>query len=131
MFRILFVLSTFVVTAAGAEDSWLKVKQLKTGTELRVYKKAAKQPVSALFDEATDTNLIVVIKNEQLAIPKDDIDRLDFREGKAGPRVTSENRNVVKDQNNAAPRIRGSNPGPSTTSSSGVTFSGKGDFETI
>ena len=56
------------------DDSWLKVKQLKTGTELRVYKKAAKQPVSALFDEATDTNLIVVIKNEQLAIPKDDID---------------------------------------------------------
>lgn len=131
MTRILIVLCTFAVTATAAEDSWLKVKQLKTGVELRVYKKAAKQPVNAMFDEATDENLVVMIKNEQLAIPKDEIDRIDFRAPKSVARITKESRTVVKDQDTAAPRMPGSSPGPSTTTSSGVTFSGKGDFETV
>ena len=31
------------------------------------------------MDEANDERLVVVIKNEEQAIPKDDIDRIDFR----------------------------------------------------
>jgi hypothetical protein len=53
------------------------VKELKSRAELRIYKKGAREPINATFDDATDDRLIVVVKNEQVAIPKEDIDRLD------------------------------------------------------
>ncbi|MDP9170745.1 MAG: hypothetical protein M3N54_09020 [Acidobacteriota bacterium] len=36
----------------GADNSWQKVVGLKSGSELRIYKKASSQPVAATFEEA-------------------------------------------------------------------------------
>jgi hypothetical protein len=60
--RTLFLLLLAVLVVFGAGDEWAKVKALKTGAELRVYKKASTQPISALMVEITDENLIVMIK---------------------------------------------------------------------
>jgi hypothetical protein len=133
--RYLFVAALSIGTIAGlcaATDPWLKVRELKTGGELRVYKVGVKQPVLALFDEVTDENLVVMIKNEQKAIPKADIDRIDYRAPKGGSRVTKESRTVSKEPDTAAPRVPGMPAaGPSTSSGSSVSFGGKGDFETV
>src|ERR1017187_10301186 len=84
---ILFLLAGLV--AFGADDEWAKVKALKTGAELRVYKKGSVQPVLAQMDELTDENLVVIVKKTQTAIPKDQIDRIDARPT-GGSRVTKE-----------------------------------------
>ena len=73
----LFLCTAFL--AFGADDPWAKLKELKTGTELRVYKKGAAQPLLVKMDELTDDNLVVINKNEQTAIPRDQIDRVDYR----------------------------------------------------
>ena len=78
MLRVL-LLTLVTLTAFAAENSWDKVRELKTGTELRIIKKGARQPLIGTMDEANDERLIVVIKNEEIAIQKDDIDRIDFR----------------------------------------------------
>ena len=77
------------MTAFGADDPWAKVKDLKSGTELKIYKKGTAQPVLAKSDDVTEDNLVVVVKNEQVAIAKDLIDRIDYRPTK-GSRVTTE-----------------------------------------
>ena len=115
----------------AATDPWAKVRDLKTGGEVRVYKTGVKQAVSGIFDEATEENLILVIKNEQKAIPKADIDRIDYR-AKSGSKVTKETRTVTKEPDTAAPRLPGMPaPGASTSTGSSVSFGGKGDFETV
>ena len=89
----LFLCTAFL--AFGVDDPWAKLKELKTGTELRVFKKGAAQPLLVKMDELTDDNLVVINKNEQTAIPRDVIDRVDYRPanaspGKAPPRSTTE-----------------------------------------
>jgi len=69
MLRILIPF-LIAMSVPGAEDGWAKVRQLKSGAELRIFKKNAKQPLLAKMDEANDENLIVVLKNEQVAIPE-------------------------------------------------------------
>jgi hypothetical protein len=76
--------------AWGADQAWTKVRALKSGTELRIYRRGEHRPLPAKLDEATDENLIIVLKNEQEAIPKDEIDRLDYRP--RGSRVTTDSR---------------------------------------
>src|SRR5947209_3353457 len=84
----------FVAAAFAADDPWTKVKELKSGTEVRVMKKGAAQPVIGKFDEATDENLILVVKTEQTAIAKDAIDRIDYRPAK--PRLVKETKTTVE-----------------------------------
>jgi hypothetical protein len=129
--RILLFVLTAIVTLA-ADDPWAKVKDLKSGTELRVYKKGASQPLLVKMDEVTDENLIVVNKNAQMAVPKDQIDRVDYRPVKA--RVTKETRTTVSNGGEATPPAPGPNQnagGPSTSTSTSVSFGSKPDFETI
>lgn len=117
----------------GAEDAWMKVKELKTGAELRIYKKGVSKPILAKADEATDDQLIVVEKNEQVAIPKQDIDRIDARPVRTQARVTKETRETTTDAviepGTAArpkpPAVSG------TTSTTSYSVGGKPDFETI
>ena len=71
--------------------------ELKSGTELRIYKKDAKQPLLVKMDEATDESLLVVLKNEQVSIPKDQIDRIDYRPTRTGGRVITENKTATVD----------------------------------
>jgi hypothetical protein len=132
---LLFVFTAVVSTATlafGADDPWAKVKDLKSGTELRVYKKGTSQPLLVKMDELTDENLMVVNKNAQVAVPKDQIDRVDFRPVKA--RMTKETRTTVSNGNEAGPPAPGpyqSAGGPTTSTSTGVSFGSKPDFETI
>ena len=122
--------------AFGADDPWAKVKELKTGTELRVYKRGSAQPLTVKMDELTDENLVVIDKKEQKAIPRDQIDRIDSRAA-GRSRTTTDTMTAEK---NAANDPRSNIPGPnappgamhapSTTASSGVSWS-KQDFETV
>ena len=123
--------------AFGADDPWAKVKELKTGTELRVYKKGAVQPLLVKMDELTLDNLVVIDKNAQTAIARDLIDRVDSRpSGKS--RVTKESTTKVNDgvgdpkAVTPGPQQQG-NPGPatSTTTSTGISWGPKPDFETV
>jgi hypothetical protein len=130
MFRMLvFVFAAMV--AFGADD-WGKVRELKTGTELRIYKKGARQFLPAIMDEASADRLIAVIKNEQVAISKDDIDRIDYRQVGPGRRVTKETTTTVTESHDpvAAPGSHGGN-GESTSTSTGYSFQPKPNFETI
>jgi hypothetical protein len=85
------------------------------------------------MDEANDERLIVVIKNEQLAIQKDDIDRIDFRPA-AKSRATKETHTTETDSTQTAPvgpQPKGSQPGPSTSTTTTYGGGTKPDFETI
>jgi hypothetical protein len=133
--RIAIVLGLFLSVLAFSQtkdqkpDPWSKVDQLKGGTELRVFKTGSTQPVLASFADLNDDNLIVVIKNTETAIPKSDIDRIEARTKGTG-RVKSESTATEKppDQTSLNPR---ENSGPSTESSTSLTFGSKGDFQTV
>src|SRR5260370_29938970 len=128
----LFLCTAFL--AFGVDDQWAKLKELKTGTELRVFKKGAAQPVLVKMDELTDDNLVVINKNEQAAIPRDQIDRVDYRpSGKS--RITRETTTKVNDgvgdPKAVIPRPNGGPAGPSTSTSSGLSIGSEPDFEPV
>ena len=132
--RKLALLLGSALLAFGADDPWAKVKELKTGTELRVYKKGAAQPLLVQMDELTDDNLVVIDKKQQTAIARDQIERVDYRpSGKS--RVTKETTTKVSDSvGDPKAVIPGPNPGApgsTTSTSSNVSFGSKPDFETI
>ena len=122
--------------AFGADDPWAKIKELKSGTELHVFKRGATQFLTVKMDELTDENLVVINKNVQLAIPRDQIERIDARPNGRARTVT----NTQTAEQNAATDPRTAIPGPNqppgavhaqtTTTASGVTWT-KQDFETI
>jgi hypothetical protein len=127
---LLFILAGLV--AFGAEDEWAKVKALKTGADIRVFKKGSSQPVLAQMDELTDDNLIVIVKKTQTAIPRDQIDRIDARPSNnrqvTKETVTKENFPDSKAQADAG---AGGPAMPSTSTSTSVSMGGKPDFETV
>src|SRR6266481_5451758 len=122
--------------AFGADNPWAKVKDLKTGTELHVYKRGSMQPLTVKMDELTDENLVVIQKNEQTAIPRDQIDRIDARPA-GRTRTTTDTKTA---ESNAATDPRSTIPGPNqppgavhaatTTASSGVNWTTPG-FENV
>jgi hypothetical protein len=120
------------LVAFGAEDEWAKVKALKTGADIRVFKKGSMQPVMAQMDELTDDNLIVIVKKTQTAIPKDQIDRIDARPT-GGSRVTKETttKETFPDSKAAAEAGSAGPAGPTTSTSTSVSVGGKPDFETV
>ena len=122
--------------AFGADDPWAKVKELKTGTELQVFKRGTAQPMMVKMDELTDDNLVVISKNAQTAIPREEIERIDARSGgrtrtPTEPKTTE--KNAATDPRSTIPRPN-SPPGamnaPTTEVSSGVTWNKPG-FETV
>jgi len=140
--KIIFALLTALLTvllAWGADDDWAKVRALRGGTEIRVFKKGSAQPVVAKMDEASDENLVVVLKNEQVAIPRDQIDRVDARPAPAGGKSTKTTTTTTTtkvdptDGKAAAPPSQVKGPdGPSSSTSTSVSLGGsKGDFETV
>jgi hypothetical protein len=132
--RKLVLLFFTALVAFGADDPWAKLKELKTGTELRVFKKGAAQPLLVQMDELTDDNLVVIDKKKQTAIARDQIERVDYRpSGKS--RVTRETTTKVTDSvgdpKAVIPSPHPDTPGSTTSTSSNVSFGSKPDFETI
>ena len=131
MKRTILLLLT-ALAAWAADDGWTKVREIKTGTEIRIYKKGVKQPILAKFDEANDENLVVATKTEQVAIAKDQIDRVDYRPPKTGSRVIRESKTTTEiDTKTSSSTVPHNAPGPTTSSSSSLNIGGKPDFETI
>src|SRR5260370_30645938 len=108
----------------AADDLWAKVKALKSGTELRVYKRGSAQPLVVKMDEATDERLVFVDKKEQTSVAKEEIERIDARPAGKRP-VTKETKSTT---NEPDPK----NPGSTTSgSSTGYSFGSRPDFETV
>jgi hypothetical protein len=118
---------------AVTPDPWAAVVKLKSGAEIRVLKKGSMQPILGKFDEANDERLLMVVKNEQVAIPKDQIERLDARPAQSGGRVKLESKTTTDDPQKAGEPDIGmrSHPVQGTSTSSGVSVTGKPDFETV
>jgi len=125
--RGLLLLVLAGAVAFGAEDEWAKVKALKTGAEIRVFKKGSMQPVMAQMYELTDENLVVLVKKTQTAIPKDQIDRIDARPT-GGSRVTKE---TATKEAPPDPRTAAGPEAPGSSTSTNVSIGSKPDFETV
>ena len=136
MRKFLFLFLTTML-AWGADDDWAKVRALRGGTEIRVFKKGSSQPIVAKMDEAGDEHLVLVLKNEQVAIPREQIDRVDARpapsSGKPAKTTTTTTKVDPPDGKVAAPPSQVKGPdGPSSSTSSTVSLgNSKGDFETV
>ncbi len=120
MCRVISFLLLASFTLFSAADQWAKVREIKSGTELRIYKKGAKQPVLAKMDEALDDKIVVALKDEQTSIAKEDIDRLDARPSQSGKRAVAESKTATTNPNHSAsPRDNvGGSSMPGTSSSS-------------
>jgi hypothetical protein len=132
MIRNLAILFSAAALAAAADDPWDKVKELKSGAEIRIVRKGVAQPLEAKFGDLTDENLVIVLKNEQKAIPRDEIDRLDARP-KSGSRVTTETKHTIERPAPAPPQAKPTEKPniPGSTYSSGVSVGSKPGYETI
>jgi hypothetical protein len=133
MKRSVFTILVAALTLAAADDPWTKVQELKSGTDLRIQKRGVPQAIMAQMDEANEDRILVVIKSEQVSILKEQIDRLDARP-KSGSRMVKETKTTTSGPGNptaAEQRIGGGPPGPSGSTSTGLTFGSKPDFETI
>lgn len=120
------------VALFAADDAWTKVKALKSGTEIRVFKHGTLKPIEGKLDEARESALVLVVKNEQVAVPKDSIDRMDYRPLKSAGRISTENKTNTEEPDGRPPvgMARGANV-PNTSYSSSVSFGPKPEFETI
>lgn len=119
------------------DDPWQKVTALASGQEVRIIKKGAVgKPLLGVFDEANAERVVIVVKNEQIAIAKEDVDRLDARP-KGGSRVTKSSKstqNMPMDRPpsaNPGDRVRPVPPGSTSETSSGLNIGSKPDFEPI
>ena len=119
MWRV-FLLMLAAAAAFAADDPWQKVKDLKSGVDLRVYRKGSVQPLLVQMGELTDDNLVVIDKKAERAIPRGEIDRIDSRPPKSTWAKEEKTTNTV-------------NPDGSNSSgySSGYSKGSRGDFETI
>jgi len=129
----MFRLATAFFVAAlllAADNPWAKVKELQDRSELRIYKKGVREPITAVFDEANDERIIVVVKDKQMAIPKEDVDRIDARPSTAR-KVTVEKTEKRTEPDYVPRRPNSEPPLPGTSSSSNIGFGNKPDFQTI
>jgi hypothetical protein len=127
----LLIFALAATVALAADNPWDKVRDLKSGTELRIYKRHSSQPVLAVMDEANDDNLIVVVKKEEVAIPRNDIDQIDYRPPRRGAKMLKETRETTTESHGSAAPVPNSQPGPESSSSTSFSSQPKPDFETI
>lgn len=126
----------FLISALfGADDPWTKVKELKSGTEIKITRVGTKEVWVGKMDEANDERILLVLKNVQMAVDRADVLTLEARPG-TGRRMTKES--TVKQTDASAelakPKVPvpGSKPTPQLDSySSSVGFSSKPGFELI
>jgi len=129
--RAALVLLLTVAALFAANDPWGKVKDLKTGSELRIFRKGSMKPVMAVLDQANDDNIVVVVKNEEIAIQRDDIDRIDCRSKPTGPAVTKQITTEDHGPEGQRPSPLGHPGGPSSSTNTSYSFGSKPDFQTV
>jgi hypothetical protein len=129
----IFLLVLAALAVLAADNPWSKVRDLKSGSELRIYKRGASQPIVATMDEANDERVVVVVKNEQVAIAKADIDRIDARPETKGSRIMKTTTSTVGTELHDKVAAPGPQGGVGPTSSTSTSFGSrpKPDFETI
>ena len=119
--------------AFAADNPWTKVQELKHGTEIRIVRKSSRELLLARFDEANEERILIVAKTSQMAVAREDIDRLDARPASKTPgrKLTTESTAKTTDPD-YTPHPPGGVPVPGTSYGSNVSFGGgKPDFETI
>lgn len=128
-----------LVLTMAADEAWEKVRAVKSGVELRIYQKGGKPPLLAKLDEATEESLVVVVKDTQTAIPKDQVERIDYRPPQTDSRMKREAK-TTKGVYDAKPSSQNQPmsldktppaPGTTSSSSSSVTFGSKAAFELL
>jgi hypothetical protein len=131
MTRIVLLLLS-AVTLFGADNPWLKVQQLPNRSELKIYLKGDKSPMNAILADTSNDAIVVVTKDKQLTVHKEEIDRLDARPPAKASKahVTTTSKQIDPDY---TPQP---GPGhtalPTTSSSSSLSFgSNKGEFKTV
>ena len=115
----------------GADDPWAKVTALPNRSELRIYQKGVRDVITATLADATDERIVVVVKNKQTTIVKEDIARIDARpmEAKKKPETTTTQTTTDPD---IVPHLGAGPPMSQTSTSSGMSFGGnKADFKTV
>ena len=130
MSRIALIL-LFAAALFAADNPWAKVTALPNRSELRIYQKGVRDAITATLADATEERIVVVVKNKQMTIAKEDIERIDARpvEPKKKPEVTTTQTTTDPD---LAPRLGAGPPMSTTSTSSGMSFGGnKPDFKTI
>ena len=131
--RTVLLLIAAIATAFAADDSWTKVKDLKSGTELRIVRDGAKQPLLAQMDHATDESLYIATKRSSSSVPKSEItsrlppapNRQSANEAEHGQEQTGRQSFAI------GAALGGRLAGPSSSASSSVSIGSKPDFETI
>jgi hypothetical protein len=117
--------------AATGQDSWIKVRDMTSGNELRVFVKDSKQPMIAKFERATDEALVVIRKDQEVSIDRVDIDRIDARPGNA-PRFTRESKNTNSAQPvPGSPKERAMSGPAGVSTQTSVNINSKPEFETV
>ncbi len=132
--RTLFLFLTLASVSFAADDGWAKVKALASGTELRIIKTGTRAPILAKLDEATEESLIIATKTEQLSIPKEQIEKIEYRPKQTASRAMRETTtgNIPINKEAARPSPGPTRtPGPAGSSSSNMTIGGKPDFQVI
>jgi hypothetical protein len=129
MVRSLLPFLAAALAFAAADNPWTKVMELKSGTEIRIVKRGAPKPIEAKVGEVRDDGIVIVLKNEEVSVPKEEIDRLDYRP-KAGSRITKTGDAKVTPPDNTPPVGMSHGPAvPGTNYSSGVSIGSKPDYE--
>lgn len=119
------------MTAFAADDAWTKVRELKSGTELRIFRKGGLHPIIAKMEEANADSLIIVEKNTETAIPRGLIDRIDYRPVK-GSRITKETHTSVEGPDaQTAAESRDNVPRETVSSGTSYVIGGQPDYQTI
>jgi len=120
------------LTLLGADTTWTRVKDLKSRAEMRIYKKGAREPVNATFYDATDDKVIVVVKNDQVAIARDEIDRIDARTVDTNRKVSVEHtEKEVPPDPVPRPNVTAAPPGSEYSSGVNVGGGSKSPFQTV
>jgi len=120
------------LTLFGADSPWLKVQKLPNRSELRIYRKGEKSPMNAILADTSADAIVVVAKDKQLTVHKDEIDRLDARP----PAKPSKSHVTTTEKQSDPDYTPQPGPGhvalPATSSSSSLSFGGnKGEFKTV
>ena len=98
--------------AWSAGDPWQKAMELAAGSDIRIYKQGSSKPLLGKIAGIGDGKVQIVVRNDQIAIRQDDIDRIDYHPPKGKP-VTTESTTT-------------DSSGTNTTSSTGTSWSRDG-----